>query len=203
MDYIDENIKSVISKSKSVNQVGGSTSISISFISNPSAAWALLNTIQVISFLPLAKDALTPVMTQYCNSIGSFGMIPNLLEDYLDKNLSEPPYQQAQIIGIETSVFLLNIATDLTVLIVFLCFLPFIYLVSSMKLGKFSKKFEEKLYEYRYDVFIRFWIQSYLSFGVFAIISSQSVIIKQDALTGGPWFHVSNTFSYIYFVSFI
>ena len=61
------------------------------------------------------------------------------------------------------------------VFIIFLGFLPFLFVFSHANLGKITLKSREKLHEYRYNVFLRFWIETYLSFGVFAFINYESV----------------------------
>ena len=173
-----------------------------SIISNPSAAWTLISTIQLVSFLPLSKNPLPATMNQYCTAIGSYNMIPNIFESWIDKNTSTAPFHEATKIGIKSSIFILNAGSDLTILIIFLSFLPFIVMFSSTELGKITLKFKEKLHEYRYDIFIRFWMQTYLNFGIFAIINYESVRINKDPLIGGTTHKLSKIFSIVYLVIF-
>ena len=142
-------------------------------------------------------------MAQYCTAIGSYNMVPNIFERLIDKNVSSVPYHEANKIGIKSSVFFINAGSDLTVLIIFLIFLPLVLLFARTNFGKVSRKFEEKLHEYRYDVFIRFWIQTYLNFGVFALLNYESVRNNKDSLIGGASYMVSRIFSIFYLVIFI
>ena len=105
-------------------------------------------------------------------------MFPNIFNLWINKNASTSPYNYAKKIGINSSILLLSGGPDLTVLILLLSFLPILIVLSRINLGKFSTKLKEKLHEYRYDVFIRFWIQTYLIFGIFAIINQKSVKYK-------------------------
>ena len=84
----------------------------------------------------------------------------------------------------------------------FLSFFPLVFVLAKINLGKVSIKFKEKLHEYRYDVFIRFWIQTYLNFGVFAFANYESVRNKKDPLIGGTSYMVSRIFSIVYLVIF-
>ena len=139
-------------------------------------------------------------MNQYCTAIGSYNIIPNPFESFIDKNASTMPYHEAYKMGIKSSVFILNIGPDLAILLIFIIFLPMVILLSSADLGKISSKFKEKLHEYKYDVFIKFWVQTYLNFGVFSIINYESVINKKDSLNGGATYLISKIFSSIYLV---
>ena len=68
-DYVKPTFKAVIKKSKAASQSASTSSITLSIISNPSAAWTLISTIQLVSFLPLSKDPLPATMTQYCTEL--------------------------------------------------------------------------------------------------------------------------------------
>ena len=177
-DYIKPAFKAIIDKSEAASQSVSTTSILIAIISNPSAAWTLISTIQLVALLPLSKNALPATITQICKAIRTYNMFPNIFTLWIDKNASSPPYSQARKIGIKSSIFLLNAGADITVFIVFLCFLPLVLVLSHINLGKISSKLREKLHIYRYDIIIRFWIQTYLNFGIFAMVNHESVIFK-------------------------
>ena len=201
-DYIKPIFKAIIDKSEAASQSTTTTSILISIISNPSAAWALISTIQLVALLPLSENALPATITNFCKAIRKYNMFPNIFKLLVDKDASTDPYHQAQKVGINSSIFLLSAGSDLTVLIIILCFLPVIIIFSKVNLGKISSKLREKLHEYRYNVLIRFWIQTYLNFGIFAIINHKSVKSIKEALNGGATHFTSRIFSIIYLVIF-
>ena len=130
-------------------------------------------------------------------------MFPNIFKLLVDENASTAPNYQSKKVGINSSIFLLSAGPDLTVFMIILSFFPLILVISHVNLGKFGLKLKEKLHEYRFNVFIRFWIQTYLNFGIFAIINQQSVKFIKEALTGGVTHYISKIFSIIYIVIFI
>ena len=129
----------------------------------------------MISFLPLSKYALTPTMTHYCTAIGSNSMIPNIFERFENKDSLKPPQHRAKKIGIKSSLFLINAGVDITILFGIISLLPLVYVISKIGLGSISSKFAGKLQEYKYNVFLRFWIQTYLSFGIYSLIDIEAV----------------------------
>ena len=115
---INQGLKSIISKSKSTSQTLVITSIAISIISNPAAAWAMVNTLQFINCIPLSSDPLTPTIQNFCRAIGGYNMLPNLLSYVFSSDSSSEPFDEAIRIGISESVFWLNTGNAIVTLIV-------------------------------------------------------------------------------------
>ena len=176
-EYITEDIKKVLKSVSKTSQSSNSISIIFSLLSNPSAAWLLINTLQMTSFIPLSKNPLTPATTEFCKAISKTGLIPNLPELILDKNSSTVPFAQARKIGIETSVVFINIGTEITILLVTLGLYPIILIISLIQFKLISQKIQKIKDDYRYNFFIRFWIQIHLPIGIYSIINFESVII--------------------------
>ena len=53
----------------------------------------------------------------------------------------------------------------------FLILWPALYCISTINVKWISKRFRILSKNYRYGYFIRFWVQSYLDFGIFSLLS--------------------------------
>ena len=173
--YIDPSTKALIENAKSAGAVMATTSIGISIISNPAAAWAMIGTLQLLPYIPLSKFYNDSTTTKFLTSVGDFNLLPNIMIHVFDKNSSSIPFNQAKIIGIETSVFWINIGKVALPFLFFIIILPFLYVVSKIKLGDLDEKILKILKNYKYSFFLRFWIQSYLDLGIYSIIQLKSV----------------------------
>ena len=152
--------------------------ILLSLLSNPSTAWLLLNTIQIIHFLPLSKFDLTTTSVRICKTFGQFNLIPNLPELILNPNCSTMSSELADKIGIQTTNFWINVGSEVTFLLGMIVLLPVLLVIKRYNLGFISKKVNDVVIDYRYSVFIRFWLQSHLAVGVYSLINFESVNFK-------------------------
>ena len=66
--------------------------------------------------------------------------------------------------------FFINIGQIILPLIVLICLWPFIAIASKFDMGKLTLKALKFLENYKYSLFLRFWIQAYIDIRVFAII---------------------------------
>ena len=188
--YLKEYSPKTISKTAAavINSTGAATktavtsSIGASIMSNPSAAWALLNTIQIIIFLPLGTNSLTPTLIAFFNSFSGYNLIPNAFSYFIGEDDMNEPYLEARKYGMSTSVFFINFGSTLAPFIIGIIIWPFIKMISLLPLGKLSKIAQSKLKNYRYNFFIRFWLQAYLEAGIYSIVNLRSVKSKQRPL---------------------
>ena len=107
-EVFNEQLKALLSKTKSTSQGVVSSSIGLSIVSNPSTAWTLINTLQFINYLPLNNQKLTPTIYKFCTAIGDYNWLPNVAEYVFTSSSSSKPFDEASRIGIETSVFFIN-----------------------------------------------------------------------------------------------
>ena len=145
-------------------------------ISNPAAAWALINTIQIISYIPLNSNPLTPNLQTFCTAMNNFNLIPNPMAFIFNSSSTSEPYTEASNYGMNTSVFWINIGQDLIMIFGMIAIWPFVFLLSKLHLGKITKRLLKVSTNYKYSVFIRFWIQSYLDFGIYSLVQLKAVI---------------------------
>jgi hypothetical protein len=168
-------MQTLASQTKAMTQTIGSTSMSFSLVSNPSACWTLLNTIQIISYLPLNSLPYTPKLKSFHASLTSYNLLPNPFEYFVPPNSSSEPFKQAKKFGIDSSVFLLNFGNTLMIPLAYIVIFPLLYALSCItKISPYVKKY---LVHYKFNFFIRFIIQSYLEVGIYSLIQLRAVII--------------------------
>ena len=117
-------------------------------------------------------------MNKFCKAISGYYSIPNIFEFFIDKNLIDPPFEQAIKIGIESSVLLINIGSELTLLLTLLISWPLLRLIYSLKILYLNKKLDQLLGLFKYSVFIRFWLQNHLIIGIYSLINLKLVKAK-------------------------
>ena len=170
-----EAVKAIVINVAAATQAAVSTSIGSAIISNPAAAWALINSIQIVIYLPINSNPLTPGLQAFCTGVGHFNLMPNIMAYVFNKSDTSPPYNEASNFGIDTSVFWVNIGQNTSIFLGLIAIWPFVYLMSKLKVGKIAVKFGNFLHNYKYSVFLRFWIQSYLDVGFFSLVQLKSV----------------------------
>jgi hypothetical protein len=171
-------LSSVTTKTiEAASQTVFTTSIGTSIVSNPAAVWALINTLQLIYYIPLGSTPMTKGLQEFCLSLGNYNIIPNPMSMIFSYNLTTAPYYEAQDFGLKTSVFLINIGSSLLIIISFIILWPFIFLLSKFASRGIQRKANTLLKNYKYRFFIRFWTQTYIDIIVYALIQLKSVIL--------------------------
>lgn len=175
---ITSKIISVLANStSSASKVAISASISMAIMANPSAAWVLLNTIQIVQYIPLNSNRIPEGTITFMSGLGDFSdLIPNPFLYIFDPNSTSEPYLQARNFGFDTSVFFINIGFSIAQFFIILSFWPLLHILSKFNLGKISLKIYKLLRNYRYSFFLRYWSQAYLDIGIAAIIQLRSVV---------------------------
>ncbi|OMJ66271.1 hypothetical protein SteCoe_36945 [Stentor coeruleus] len=174
---ISKVIVAMANSTKAVTQVVVSSSLGSSVVSNPAAAWMIINTIQLISYIPLNSNPMPDGLDAFITGLGGYTeMIPNPFAYIFDSRTLSDPYLQARKFGTKTSVFWINIGPSMVTFLLILSMWPFLYFFSKFNLGKISIKIKKTLKNYRYNFFLRFWIQAYLDIGVASLIQLRSEV---------------------------
>jgi hypothetical protein len=151
------------------------SSFASAMMSNPASCWVLINTIQVIIYLPLCPLKYSMEILEFLQALAGYSIVPNILELFFDAKASSKPIDRVQRVGLTSTVFWVNIGPSAVILIVYIALLPFAFVGS--KLPYISETCLNFLKNFRYSIFIRFWIEVYLEAGIFALIQIQSVIL--------------------------
>lgn len=170
-----EEIKIIAKSVNSASKVGVTTSVAFGIISNPSVVWAFMNTLQLISYVPLGSNPLTPKLRVFLSNFGKFNLIPNAGLYIFSPNSSSEPYLEARKFGFESSVFWINVGQLFTGFFGILVMWPVLSIFSKNKNMKNVARISKLLANYKYSFFVRFWIQAYLDIGVCAIVQLRSV----------------------------
>ena len=172
---ISPSIQLVLNSSTAMAQTVVSSSVGVSLMSNPAAAWALLNSIQILIFLPINSNNLTQTIKTFLSGFSGYNILPNVFKSFLSDKASSEPYLEAREYGIKSSVFLVNTGKNLAIFTVTCMMTPFIFCLSRCTSGKIAAKAIKILGNYKYSFFLRFWTQSFLELMIFAVIQLRSV----------------------------
>ena len=167
----------LLGSTQSIAQAGVSSSVGASLMSNPAAAWSLVNSIQLIIFLPLNNNKMTPTLRTFLSGFSGYNLLPNYFERIFNGRSCTEPYLEARKYGIKSSVFFLNTGKIFCIFIIILLIWPVILVLSKCEIGKITAKAIKILGNYKYSFFLRFWIQSYLEILVYSLIQLKSVLI--------------------------
>ena len=178
-EYISKEIRKVIERVEESSETSTFTFIALAFIGNPSAAWVLINTIQMIYFLPFGQSPLTPASIKICKSLGKFNGQYNAAKYIFGKSSLESTNTVAKKLGIESSEFFMNFGSNISILVAIIFLYPLVFGLSKSRFGRISEKIKDIEANYKYSFFIRFWLQNILPIGFFSILCYFSVIHKK------------------------
>ena len=196
-DYIDPSITSLIEAIRNIGPSVVITAASTSF-NSPKTLWSLINTLMFIIYLPLNQKLLTSAMNKLCQNLLSIQLVPNFLLYIIDVNDSNLP-KELKDCGMESFRFWVNFGSSLTILASFIVFWPFFICLSKFQVKWLSEKCENYVKNYKFNFFIKFWLQSYLEIGIFALISFNNM----NDFSSKTWIILDYFTSVIILVKFI
>ena len=173
--YVSDSMNKIIKNSKMITQILNPTSIFLSLLTNPSFAWLLINTLKIIYFIPLSRNPLTPAVVRFCRSVTDYNIMPNIPELYIKNNSTTLPFKEARDIGIDSSIVLINLESEITLLSLVVLTLPLILILAIFKLNCLNKFLILCRKNLRYSFFIRFWLQNHLILGVYSFLNFKAV----------------------------
>ena len=176
--YTNANLQAISNSTTTIVAAVVSTAVASALISNPSNLWTVLNTIQIISYIPLGSVPLPPNLQNFFQGISVLNLINNPMRLVITSKNTGQPYLEASQYGFTTSLFLLNAGVYIANLLCFLALIPIVYLLTKLEIAAIAVKFAKILGNYKYNFFLRYWIQGYLDLGVYAIVQLRSVILR-------------------------
>ena len=168
-----EGIKSVL-----INSIVFSALASVIFNDNNPYIWLSLNTIQIICFSPLVNIKIPAYLDDFLIglrpiSIIKFDWITSKFFNCDTKSIPDKFYEH----GFVCKNFLHNIVELTISFLAGIIFLVLIIILKLIPIVRLRKYFDSKIKSYRYDFFLRFWIQSYVEFLAPSVISINYVIL--------------------------
>ena len=137
---------------------------------SPSSLWSVLNTVQLLTYVPMTNNPLTPYLKGLFKGINFINFVPNVFGYFMDPQDSPNPHEQAEDYGIESNLFLLNASGSIGVLGLAIVGLPFIAILAECGFAVTKSKFKSLMKEYKYGVFLRVWVQGYLELAISAML---------------------------------
>ncbi|OMJ83983.1 hypothetical protein SteCoe_14968 [Stentor coeruleus] len=175
--YSQTNNEKVASSAKAISRAFIAISISAGLLTGLSCLWTLMNTLQIISLMPLNSIDYPPTTIQFLTSFGNINLVPNILVFIFGSGNDATAYLESRRYGFQTSIILINSATYIISLIISMILVPCFYFGSKSQYTSISKKCSERLADYRYNYFIRFWIQGYLDLVALSFIQLKSKFV--------------------------
>ena len=146
---------------------------------DPSAIWQVLNTIQILTYIPITSNPLTPTLKGYFKGLNLLQVVPEPIS-YSSDTTNTHYYSREY--GFSSNLFLANAGSNIAILLLVLLLWPVIWLTS--KVSCLHKPCTHLLRQYKFNVFIRYLIQSYLDLAIVCLIQFTSApLIKIEVVS--------------------
>jgi hypothetical protein len=166
-EEVDASALSRIAKMMLVSSV--SASIALGFVrGRMSSTWSLINTLQIIGYIPMMDLDLPLALSEFFKSVLNFSFLPSVF-DVLVPGDGPSAVSSAQRVGIDTSLFIINAGELFTYSFALVCLWPLACLLTRLPEPKLAAYFREVSDSYCWGFFLRFFIESYLDL-VFASV---------------------------------
>jgi hypothetical protein len=174
-DYLSNNPNAAKIQGQTRTQTMSISSTVLSFaITGSTSVWCFINTLQIISIIPLINVDLPDYLFAVLTGSRSYIPIPNFIGKLVPKEGSTSFYR-AYLLGFSRPEFIYNTGEALSGIIAIILIYPILLLIRKLTRAKYSKKYLFKLLEsyisnYRWNVFLRFLLESYLEITLSAFI---------------------------------
>ena len=145
---------------------------------NPAGLWAIINCVQILHFVPMSTNPLTPMLKEFFKALNQIELIPNIFEYVVDPKSYPNKHKESFKYGYESSSFLLNAGENLSVIGVIILLFPFIWGISKIPLKPIQRKFSSLLEEYKHGIFMRFWVTAYLEICISAVLQFYNFLAR-------------------------
>jgi len=147
------------------------SSISL-FTSNPSDFWRVMNTLEMLSYIPSTNNQLTPTLAGFFEGLNMLDSIP-VGVDYLIQLVTGKSSYFTRYLAGDSKLFLLNAGVSILIIGILLLLWPLVWVVSKIPYCK--TPFSKLLAEYKFNVFTRYWMQCYLDLSIAGFVQLVSV----------------------------
>ena len=171
LSKVMQNINTVIS-----TLVAGSVFTSVMSNNQPSLVWASLNTAQILCYVPLQNIALPNTLNNFLKAIQPINILPNYWISTGFYNCTDTEINaQFFSYGYSCNYFITNTGELLLAFTLSVAILPFFVIIYYLTTGKVSRYFFSKISEYRWNFFIRYWIEGFIDLMIACVISFSTV----------------------------
>ena len=167
---VNQVIMSVVASSAASSLLAGN---------QPSLVWTSLNTAQMLGYVPLQNIKIPQALNDFLINLLPAGILPNLWVSYHVYECESTHIIDSFInYGFTCNYLITNTGEIAFAFVVSLSILPLLTFFYFVTRGKAKTYFLKKIKEYRWNYFIRFWIEGYLDIVIPVIISVSTVISK-------------------------
>ncbi|OMJ71366.1 hypothetical protein SteCoe_30452 [Stentor coeruleus] len=171
---ISQGLKNIVNSTNIIMKTTLCATIASGLMGSPSCIWIFFNTIDILSFLPLGGVPYTERIDFFLESIGGLKILPNPFSMLFNINNYSEPYKQAKDYGFTTSYIIINGFSLLFNFLLLLGLIPLLYIAHKILPKIISEKCYRIIKDYKFNYFIRFWTQSYLSLGILSFVQIKS-----------------------------
>lgn len=170
-------------------------------LSNPTAAWGLLNTMQILEFVPLMTVRYPSELHNFFLSLILTDNLPNIF-NFLMNSEGALPYNAAQRAGVSSTMFLLNSGSTLFGLGLLFMLWGAVKALSYIPILSLKKFFATKLIYFKWNVFIRYWIETYLELSFNCVLQLVYLSFDSNVLAFNSVFALiySNIFGFSFLI---
>jgi hypothetical protein len=174
-DYLSQDSNAELLNSRGSTTSKSAVSGAVLFgITVPSGIWSFINTLQLMSLIPMLNIDIPILLFGLLSGLRGYSPIPNLISYMMDTE-GPKPYNKAVLMGYDSSQFLLNCGDMLTTIFITIILFPVFFLVKKLIPTKFSNTwiygfFLSCLLDYKWNVFTRFFVESYIEIAIAAIM---------------------------------
>jgi hypothetical protein len=128
---------------------------------NMSSAWAMINNLQLIGYIPMMDLNLPISLSSFFKSMLSFNLVPNLFQYFVHDD-SPRNFESARRVGVDSSLFIMNTGELFTTFLCMLMYWPVSCMLSKCSNHKVARYFYAVSLSFRWSFFIRFVIEGYI-----------------------------------------
>mmetsp|Transcript_26350 Transcript_26350/g.47291 ORF Transcript_26350/g.47291 Transcript_26350/m.47291 type:complete len:934 (-) Transcript_26350:220-3021(-) len=137
---------------------------------NLSSAFSVINTIQIIAFIPWCDLDLPLPLSAFLTSLLNFNLIPNVFQFFVPDGGPDTP-ARAKRVSIESHLFLMNGGELLTTLIAGLFYLPLALMLQKViRVNMVKNYFASVVRDFRWNYFVKFCFEAQLEMTIAALM---------------------------------
>ncbi|OMJ80295.1 hypothetical protein SteCoe_19502 [Stentor coeruleus] len=171
---VSQGVKNIANSTEVVMKVVVSSAIATGIMGSPSCIWILFNTAEVLSFLPLGSIHYTKRVKNFLISMGGINLLPNPFSVLFSINNNSEPYKKAKDYGLSTSYIVINGFSIFFQFLLQLVLISLLYIIKKIVPKDLSVNCHKLLKDFKFNYFIRFWTQSFLTLGILSFVQVKS-----------------------------
>ena len=138
---------------------------------NPSSLFNFLQILEIYNYVPLYQVNLSPAINQILDAFNVNSMTPNLMASVVPQSYGTPMTNRYYSFGINTSLFLINSGVYIMASAALVVSLIPSFIIMKICHPWIRKKYMSVYKRYKYALFTRAWVQSFLNMLFYATVA--------------------------------